>query len=168
MLFRYTEIENNAPKTLQDAVSVSKCPTLRICLYPTAALLLVAAGVLILLLQPIKQYLVSSMILFIVALVPVLFLFDALFFRMMIGKGAVVLRKLASKETVYAYTDVSWKFQNPKGSRSAILVYAKNKTVARILPGAKGYGAVLSLRHKGGLTKDEKELLRKVSSSPNQ
>lgn len=168
MLFRYTEIEKPASKTLKDAVSVSKCPLWRICLYPIAFLLFVAAGLLMLLLQPISQYLVSSLILFIIALIPVVYFVDALFTRMLIGKGTVVLRKLASGETVYAYTDVSWKFQNPKTKRSAIVVYAKNKVAMRILPNAHNYTAVLSLRHKGSLSGDEKELLRKLSESSDK
>jgi len=168
MLFRYTEIEESASKTLKGAVSVSKCSVFRVCLYPIISLLFVAGGILMLLIQPIRQYAVSALILFIVSFIPIVYFVDALVTRMLIGNGRIAIRKLSSKEAIYTYTDVSWRFQSPKAKRSAILVYVKNKTTLRILPGARNYTALLSLRHKGGLSNDEKELLRKLSESSDK
>lgn len=168
MLFRYTETESPKAVTPQDAVIVRKGSFLRAVLYALSSVLLIAAGVLCMLFEPIPQYLTVSLCLFIASLVPVFYLLDFFMFRLTIGKGKLVLKKILAKETVYPFTEVSWKLQSPDKKRSAILLYAKSKPVARILPGAKNYAAVLSLRHKGTLEGGEKELLRKISENSDK
>ena len=157
------ETETTEAKKLKNAVTVHKCPAWMTALYPVLTALLITAGVLMMTFRPIRQYFVASIILLILSVVPILYLLDALVFRLMIGTGKIVLRKLASAETAFAYTDVSWSLQTPDKKRSAILLYAKDKPIARILPGAKSYNAVLSLRHKGSLTADEKKFLKRIS-----
>lgn len=161
MLFRYTEAKSSESMKIRDAVSVSKCHPLRISLYPIITALFISLGVLSLVYKPVRHYATISVVLFFVALVPILYLIDALTFRILIGDGKIVIKRFAAKEEVYPYTDLSWKLQNPKSKRSAILLYSKDKSVARILPRARNYNAVLSLRHKGTLTGEEKTHLRR-------
>ncbi len=164
MLFRYTEVKMPESKKMKDAVSVSKCSSFRVALYPFLFALFAALAVLTLVFQPVRQYAMVAVVLFFASVVPVLFFLDALAFRLLIGDGKVVLKRVVSKEEVYSYTDVSWRFQNPRVNRSAILLYVRGKVLTRVLYGAKNYTALLSLRHKGSLSREEKELLRRFGN----
>lgn len=165
MLFEDSIEETKKKETLTDATVVRKGSLLSAALLPVYTALLVTAGCLSLILKPIPQYFVLSICLFAASLVPLFFLLDHIVFRLSVGSGRIALRRLGAAETIYSYTDVSWKMQSPGKKRSAILLYVKGKQVGRILPGATHYGVVTTLRHKGSLTEGEKRLLKGLSTS---
>ena len=117
MLFRYTEVKSPESKKIRDAVSVSKCHPFRIFLYLSLTVILVSLAVLLLVYKPVRQYAMISVVLFFAALASILYLIDALTFRLLMGDGKIIIKRLAAKEEVFSYTDVAWKFQNPKSKR---------------------------------------------------
>lgn len=162
MLFEDSMAEEKKKETVEDATVVGKASLGLVLCFPVCFAILIAAGVLLLVFRPIPQYFASAICLFAASIAPLFFFIDALTFRLSIGKGKISVRRITSKETVYAYTDVSWQMQSPDKKRSAILVFSKGLPIARILPGAKNYKAVTSLRHKGTLKEGEKAILRSL------
>ena len=147
-----------------DGTTVRKTSMLYAVLYPTVAVLLIALGVLTLVLQPIPQYHATAICLFAAAVVPLFFLVDLLYFRVTVGNAKIAVQRLGAAKTVYAYTDVSWRFQTPDAKRSAVVLYCGTKQLARITPGARGYASLTALRHKGVMKENEKRLLRAVNA----
>ena len=165
MLFEDSEIEEKKETAPKDATVVRKCPTYLLAVYPLAAICLIALGVLLLVLHPFRQYFATAVCLLAIGIAPLFFFIDALTFRLSVGNGRILLRKLGTGETSYAYTDVTWMMQTPDRKKSAVLLFVKGKQIARILPGAPNYRTAVSLRHKGTLSTGEKELLRKLNSA---
>lgn len=162
MLFEDSKIEATEKPRIQNATVVRKSTPLVLLLFVLSFVALVTVGVLFLVYRLIPQYLVSSILFFAASIVPIFFLIEFLFFRLSIGSGKIALRKLGTAEAVYSYTDVSWK--KPKDSR-AVILYANGKPIARVPRSASNFGAVVKLRHKGTVSAEEKEMLRKIESS---
>ena len=165
MLFEESQVEEKKKKeVIENATAVRKAPAWIVALFPIFFLLLIAGGVFLFLFRPIPQYFATAVCLFAASLAPLFFFLDALIFRLAIGNGRISLRRLMAKEAFYSYTDVSWRMQYPDKKRSAILLFAKGKQIARILPGAPGYPAVTALRHKGTLKDGERAILRSLGT----
>ena len=164
MLFEDSEIEKKEKLEWANKDIVRKGPSYLLVIYPLAALVLIALGVLCLIFQPLRQYVATAICLFAVSIAPLFFFIDLLTFRLTIAGGKILIRKIGAGETAFPYSDITWQMESPDKKKSAVLLFARGLQFARIMPGAPNYELAVSLRHKGTLTADEKKLLQSIKS----
>ena len=159
--------QNSAAGGINETV-IPKGPLYRALLLILYTALCIVGGVLFLVCKPIPQSLATAICLFATAIVPAFFCVDFFAFRMTLVGTKIRIRKLASAESEYAYTDVSWALQNRKKDRGAVLVFVKGKQTAKILPYAPNYEAITTLRHRGAFSDGETAMLRRIADKADK